>query len=128
MQLLNRLQKIIPATLVLPTIGARVFSLLIWIYVYIYIYIYIYPCIYPYVCVCIYIYICVCVCVLTNNGENLQPSHTQVSCFSASLLLHTFISYRTLLQPTIFYTDLLLLYFVPQSFSVCGIKGFFLNL
>jgi len=48
MQLLNRLQKIIRVTLVLPTIGARVYSLLmmdIYIYIYLYsrwIYVYIY--------------------------------------------------------------------------------------
>ena len=42
MQLLNGLQKIIPVTFVLPTIGARVFALLIMdIYIYIYIYIYV---------------------------------------------------------------------------------------
>lgn len=59
---------------------------------------------------------------------------TPVSRFSVSLLLQTSNSYRILLHPTIFYTyhsfltDLLLLYFVPQSFTVYGIESIFLNL
>ena len=57
MQLPNRLQKIIRVTLVLPTIGARVYSLLM---------------------MDIYIYISllkmdICIYILINNEENLQP-------------------------------------------------------
>jgi len=72
MQLPNRLQKIIRVTLVLPTIGARVYSLLMMeIYIYIsfftqdgYMYVYIYISL---------LKMDICIYILINNEENLQP-------------------------------------------------------